>query len=168
MSGSVVWLTGLPSSGKTTLARALAASLKQRRRPVCLLDGDVMRSLISPELGYSDADRAKHYALLGRLAAELAHQGLVVLVPATAHRREYRAQARALAPHFLEVWVTTPLEECEQRDDKGLYAVALEASGHMPGIDLLYEPPERAEVLASGGQDTGAIERVCALLPAEG
>ena len=79
--------------------------------------------------------------MLARLAAELARQGLIVLVPATAHLLAYREHARRLAPRFLEVWVTTPLEECRRRDPKGLYAGADRLPGHMPGVDLPYEAP---------------------------
>ena len=88
--GVVVWLTGLPSSGKSTLARRVAATLRAAGRAVALLDGDEVRACLVPSPGYDDAGRGAFYATLARLAALLAHQGLVVLVPATAHRAEYR------------------------------------------------------------------------------
>ncbi len=164
MTGVIIWFTGLPSAGKTTLAGALRSRLSGQGVANCLLDGDVMRSVLTPTLGYSEQDRSQFYTSLARLAAELARQGLVVLVPATAHLREYRRYARQLAPRFVEVWVATPLETCRQRDSKGLYASAAEGPGHLPGIDVAYEEPEGAEVLAAGGDDTGALDRLVALV----
>jgi adenylylsulfate kinase len=164
MSGVVVWFTGLPSSGKTTLAQEVQRRLRSRGDTPCLLDGDMVRALIAPRLGYSEEDRTAFYGALGGLSAELARQGLTVLVAATAHRREYRRRARELAPRFIEVWVTTPLEECRSRDAKGLFAAAMSKPGTLPGVGSVYDPPEHAEVLASGGQDEQAVERVLTLL----
>jgi adenylylsulfate kinase len=163
MSGVVVWFTGLPSAGKTTLARDVQRSLSERGVLSCLLDSDELRAVLAPTLGYSDGARTEFYRALAGLAALLARQGLVVLVAATAHRREYRAKARALAPRFVEVWVTTSLDECQKRDDKGLYAAASLEPGSLPGVDIPYEAPEQAEVSASGGHDTWALEQILAL-----
>lgn len=160
MSGCVIWFTGLPASGKTTLSLSLSAELARLGVPACVLDGDVMRGLLTPRLGYSDDERREFYAVLARLAAELAKQGLVVLVPATAHLRAYRQYARELAPRFLEVWVATPLEECRRRDPKGLYASAENVPGHLPGVDLAYEVPLHADVRAAGGDDAAAVKRL--------
>jgi len=164
MNGCVIWLTGLPASGKTTLSQRLHACLVDRRLAACVLDGDVMRAILTPRLGYSDDARAEFYGMLARLAAELASQGLIVLVPATAHLRAYREQARRLTPRFIEVWVTTSLEECRRRDPKGLYAIAEKVPGHLPGVDLPYEPPTDPEVVSNGGGDSGAVERVLELV----
>jgi adenylylsulfate kinase len=163
MTGVVVWLTGLPSSGKSTLARAVRDRLLSQGTSPCILDGDVFRAIIAPTLGYSEEERSQFYVMLARLAAELAQQGLVVLVPATAHLKEYRQLARQLAPRFVEVWVTTPLPECQRRDPKGLYAAAT-AGGHLPGVNLPYEEPEHAELRANGGEDPVAIERILDLI----
>jgi adenylylsulfate kinase-like enzyme len=124
----------------------------------------VVRKLIAPGLGYSEEDRRAFYTALGELSAELARQGLTVLVAATAHQRAYRRHARELAPHFIEVWVATPLEECRSRDSKGLYAAATSRPGMLPGVDTSYEPPAHAEVQASGGRDEQAVGRVLTLL----
>jgi adenylylsulfate kinase len=132
----------------------------------CLLDGDVLRRALAPTLGYRDDARTAFYDSLGALAALLAGQGLVVLVAATAHRRSYRRHARGLAPRFIEVWVTTSLDECRRRDAKGSYASAA-PGGSVPGLDVPYEPPEQAELKAEGGRDTWAIEQVLALLSPE-
>ena len=164
MTGAVVWFTGLPSSGKTTLADGVRARLVSQLKPTCTLDGDVLRAIIAPTLGYSDAERREFYVALARLAAELAEQGLIVLVPATAHLREYRQTARDFAPRFLEVWVTTPLAECRQRDPKGLYAAAAAGSGHLPGVDVRYEEPTGADGTANGGEDRSALDRIVALI----
>ncbi|HKY36795.1 MAG TPA: adenylyl-sulfate kinase [Polyangiaceae bacterium] len=166
MTGAVVWFTGLPSSGKSTLAREVQRRLREQGATPCLLDGDAVRGLIAPRLGYSDEDRTAFYVALGGLSAELARQGLTVLVAATAPQREYRRRARKLAPSFIEVWVTTPLEECQGRDSKGLYAAATSKPGTLPGVGSAYEAPEHAEVLASGGQDDRAVEHVLSLLSA--
>ena len=167
MHGVVVWFTGLPSSGKSKLAQAVREQLKLLRVACCVLDGDVMRGLLVPELGYSDQERDRFYATLARLAAELARQGLAVLVPATAHRREFRRYAREIAPRFVEVWVTTPIEECRRRDAKGLYAAAdANQSHHFPGVGSAYEPPEQADVQAAGGTDSEASSHTVTLITA--
>lgn len=160
MTGAVVWFTGLPSSGKTTLAARLALRLRELRVPHCTLDGDVMRPILAPKLGYSDGERDEFYLALAELAAELSRQGLVVLVAATGHRRVYRKQARDLAPYFCEVWVDTPLDECERRDSKGLYSGSIGTPGHMPGIDVLYEAPEAPDVTSHGGDDEPALQQI--------
>ncbi len=162
MSGAVVWLTGLPSSGKTTLARAIAERLHAAARPAALLDGDEVRAALVPPPGYDETARARFYATLGRLAALLARQGLIVLVAATAHRRIFRDAARAAVPRFVEVFVDTPAEECRRRDPKGLWSGG--AGAALPGAGVAYEPPALPEVVAHGGEDAAAVERVLAFL----
>jgi adenylylsulfate kinase len=165
MSGVVVWLTGLPASGKSTLAAALRERLQALGRPVCVLDSDELRAAIRPELGYDDRARDDFYATLANLAAVLAGQGLVVLVAATAHLRRYRDAARARAPRLMEVYVSADSQECARRDPKGLYAAARAGTlSGLPGVDADYEPPERADVVARGGEDADALERVLARL----
>src|SRR5882757_7467144 len=97
MNGAVVWFTGLPSSGKSQLARRVRARLDHEGKACCVLDGDRVRELIKPTPGYAPRERDQFYETLGGLAVELAEQGLIVLVPATAHRRAYRAHVRARA-----------------------------------------------------------------------
>jgi adenylylsulfate kinase len=160
-AGSVVWLTGLPASGKTTLASAIHAELAALGAPTCTLDGDAVRLALVPSPGYSPRERDAFYATLGRLAALLAAQGLTVLVAATAHRAAYRADARAWAPRFFEVHVHATLDECRQRDPKGLYSAA---SSDLPGVDVAYEAPESPEIVAQGGHDRAAVARVIDLL----
>ena len=154
MSGVIAWFTGLPSSGKSTLAAAVAGQLRLRGIDAITLDSDEVRTAIAPELGYDDAAREQLYTALARLAALLARQGHVVLVPATAHRRAFRDHARALAPHFVEIFVDTPLVECKQRDRKGVYAHAL-----APGVDVAYEPPPSPDFTVVMG-DVAAAEAI--------
>jgi len=161
MSGAVVWLTGLPSSGKSTLAARLLAQLVAAGRPAALLDGDEVRDALVPRPGYAPAERDSFYATLARLAALLARQGLVVLVAATANRRAHRAQARSLAPRFLEVYLDVPTDECRRRDAKGLYARAAQGKTRdLPGADAAYEVPESPDVVARGGEDPGAVHEI--------
>lgn len=151
--GAVVWFTGLPSSGKSTLARAVARALDEKGRAHLLLDGDEVRAALLPRPGYGPRARANFYRTLGRLAALLAGQGLVVLVAATAHRQAFRTWARRRAPRFVEVYVDTPLLECARRNAKGLYG---KARG-LPGVGVRYEVPRRPEVRAVGGASAAAV-----------
>jgi adenylylsulfate kinase len=162
-AGLVVFVTGLPSAGKSTFAERAFAALRKRGVPTCLLDGDAVRASLVPKPGYSARERGEFYETLAKLAALVAEQGLVVLVAATAHRREFRERARALAPAFIEVFLETPLEECKLRDTKGLYAAAEDGGAHdVPGADAAYEPPLAPDVRASGGEDGAAVDALVA------
>lgn len=163
MSGVVCWITGLPQSGKSTLARRLEAALPARVRCV-RLDGDELREALGAE-GYEPADRAGFYTTLTALAALLARGGHVVVVAATAPSRSTRARARALAPRFVEVWVRTSLDDCMARDHKGLYQRARDGQApHLPGVGARYEAPTAAEVVADGGHDERALAELVAAL----
>jgi adenylylsulfate kinase len=166
-AGAVVWITGQPSSGKSTLAGRLRSRLLEAGRASCTLDGDEVRGALVPAPGYGPGERDAFYATLAHLAALLAGQGLAVVVPATAHQAAYRAEARRLAPAFIEVHVDVDAAECGRRDAKGLYAaVRAGSAAALPGADLVYEPPAAPEVVARGGLDDGAIDRVIELLEA--
>jgi len=141
MTGVVAWFTGLPSSGKSTLAAAVAGELRLRDLAAVTLDSDAVRAAVMPTLGYDEAARAEFYAALASLAALIARQGFIVLVPATAHRRAFRDHARSLAPAYLEIFVDTPLDVCKRRDTKGVYQHAL-----APGVGVEYEPPTTPDV----------------------
>jgi adenylylsulfate kinase len=163
--GVVVWFTGAPSAGKSTLAKRAARELRERGVAVVLLDGDEVRQTLSPSPGYDEQGRAHFYETLARLAAMIAGQGLTVLVAATAHQRAFRQRARELAPRFIEVFVDVAEQERRKRDDKGLYG----AEGHgdvsgLPGADLVYEIPSAAEVVARGGRDEVAVATLLSLL----
>jgi adenylylsulfate kinase len=164
-SGCVVWFTGRPSSGKSTLAKRAAEALRARHRETCVLDGDAVRAALVPAFGYDEGSRRDFYTSLANLAVLLAKQGLVVLVPATAHRERFRDYARASAPRFIEVYVDTPAAEVERRDSKGLYEAARTGwTREVPGADVAYEPPPAPDVHASGGKDPAALELLLTLL----
>jgi len=165
MTGTLVWITGLPSAGKSVFGRATQAELTVSGVASCLLDGDEVREALVPQPSYDAASRDQFYATLANLARLLAAQPLVVIVAATAHRRAYRDAARAGTGRFVEVWVDTPLEEVRRRDSKGLYAGYSAGERHgVPGEDLVYEPPLAPEVIAHGGADPDALTRVLLLL----
>jgi adenylylsulfate kinase len=161
-AGTIVWFTGLPASGKSTLARRVQAHFTRTGRGSVLLDGDELRDILGVH-SYAPEDRDRFYRALGALAALLAHQGVIVLVAATAPRREDRDRARAAAADsgFIEVWVTTALPECEARDPKGLYAAARRGDAPaLPGVGVAYEPPLSPEVIADGGHDDVAVAAI--------
>ncbi|HWD07711.1 MAG TPA: adenylyl-sulfate kinase [Actinomycetota bacterium] len=153
--GVVIWLTGLPSAGKSTIASALAPALRARGERVEVLDGDVVRENLSKGLGFAKEDRDINIRRIGFVAELLARNGVKVITAAISPYRAIRDEVRALAgEHFLEVYIATPLEVCESRDVKGLYAKA--RSGQLSGftgVDDPYEPPLNPEVeIATQGQ----------------
>lgn len=159
--GCLVWITGRPSAGKSTLARAVQRALARRALPCVVLDSDDVRRAIAPGLGYTAPDRDRFYASLARMAALLADQGLIVLVAATAHRAAYRDAGRALVTSFVEVLVDTPAAACEARDDKGLYASARDGlATDLPGVGCAFERGDKTDIVATGGQDAHAVERI--------
>jgi adenylylsulfate kinase len=165
VTGAVVWVTGLPSAGKSTFARRLRDRLRARGVAAALLDGDAVRAALVPAPGYDPAGRAAFYDTLGNLAVALAADGLVAIVAATAHRRAFRDRVRARAPRFVEVLVDVPPEVCAARDPKGLWARAREGGApELPGAALAYEPPAAPEVVAAGGEDGAAVEAAAALV----
>ena len=163
--GIVVWFTGLPASGKSTLARRVRVRLLRRGRACALLDSDDVRRVLVPEPGYTPRGRAAFYRTLAGLAGLLAGQGLVVLVAATAHRRAYRRHAREVAPRFIEIFVDVPIQLCARRDPKGLYARARRGTAKfLPGTGVRFERPTAPDVVADGGRDAAAVERILELL----
>ena len=163
--GTVVWITGRPASGKSTLGGYLASRLRADGVPCALLDGDEVRDALGRAAGRGPEERDAFYEALARLAALLARQGLSVIVPATAHRRAYRERARSLAPRFIEIHVATPPDECARRDPKGLYALAREgAAVGLPGADEPFEDPVAPDVIALDGEDERALAHALALL----
>jgi len=167
-AGAIVWITGLPASGKSTLAERVRARRAAGARPCVVLDGDAVRAALVPPPGYDDAARDAFYETLGRLALLLAAQGHDVIVAATAHRRAYRDRVRAATARFVEVLVHASAADRAARDHKGLYAAARAgAAPNLPGAGAPYEAPVRPDVEADGGHDAAALERICALLAAE-
>jgi adenylylsulfate kinase len=161
VTGAVVWIDGLPSAGKSTLAGHLAARLQREAWPVLFLDGDQVRRALVPPPGFDRESRGAFYGTLARLAALAAGQGLVAVVAATSNLRAHVAEARRHWPGLVEVFVDVPLEECERRDPKGLYAKARRGEAPaLPGVLEPFERPVAPDVVAAGGEDLAAIEEV--------
>lgn len=153
--GFCLWLTGLPSAGKTTIAKAITPLLEEQGFRVELLDGDEVRTGLSADLGFDRKSRETHARRVTFVAKVLARNGIVPIVALISPYRASRAAARAEIGSFVEVYVTTPLEVCEERDVKGLYKKARAGIIHeMTGIDDPYEPPENPE-LTIGTQHQG-------------
>jgi bifunctional enzyme CysN/CysC len=146
---AVIWFTGLSGSGKSSIARALESRLFEAGAQTMLLDGDQVRHGINGDLGFSPGDRTENIRRVGELAALFFRSGSIVLCTFVSPFQADRARARGLVPRgrFVEVFVDTPLEECERRDAKGLYARARKGEiAHMTGISSPYEAPESPEV----------------------
>jgi adenylylsulfate kinase len=153
-----VWLTGLPASGKSTVARALAAELDGKGFRAAILESDAVRREIAPNAGYFDAERDAFYATVAYLARMLVLHGVPVIVDATANRRRYRDRAREAIPRFLEVHVRCPLAVCQARDPKGIYRRGAEGTApDVPGVSAPYEPPLMPDVIVDGEKDDPAV-----------
>jgi len=140
--GPVVWLTGLPASGKTTIARQLQSELRRHGCQAVLLDSDRLREVLTPSPTYDSAERDFFYAALVGLAGMIAQQGVPAIIAATGNLRRYRQAAHDRLDRFMEVWVDCPLEVCQSRDPKRLYAQADQRAGNaLPGLGAGYEPP---------------------------
>jgi adenylylsulfate kinase len=145
--GFVVWLTGLPCSGKSTIASALAAKLRDGSRAIEVLDGDEFRRELCQELGFSREHRDLNVRRLAYVAALLSRNGAGVIVAAVSPYRHARQLARDRIGRFIEVYVRCPLTLCEQRDVKGMYALARAGRiSSFTGVSDPYEPPEHADV----------------------
>ena len=157
---TVVWITGLPSSGKSTIAERLREQLVADKRSAVVLDSDdVRRALGWGE--YSAAARDDFYRALAELAALIARQGPCAIVAATAPARAHREFARSLSSNFIEVFVDTPLAECMRRDVKGLYAAAQrDEMSTLPGSGIAYQRPRSPDVIAHGGLDEVAVAAI--------
>lgn len=145
--GYCIWLTGLPSAGKTTIAHELGPLLRRQGWNVEILDGDEVRRGLSSDLGFDRAARETHASRVMFVAKVLARNGVIPIVALISPYASSRARARAEIGRFVEVYVTTPIAECERRDVKGLYKKAHMGLIHeMTGVDDPYEPPERPDV----------------------
>jgi bifunctional enzyme CysN/CysC len=166
--GATIWLTGLSGSGKSTVAAACEAQLVAAGRPAYVLDGDNVRHGLNGDLGFSAADRTENVRRVGHVARLMADAGLVVLVPLISPYRADRDHARSLHVEaglpFYEVFVDTPIELCERRDPKGLYAKARAGEiQDFTGINAPYEAPNAPELVLRPDDGTPAAMAAAAL-----
>jgi bifunctional enzyme CysN/CysC len=175
LGGATVWFTGLSGSGKSTVAVEVERLLLEAGRAAYLLDGDNLRHGLNGDLGFTEADRHENVRRASEVARLFADAGVVALVPLISPYRSGRDQARAIHEaaglRFVEVFVDTPIEECERRDPKGLYAKA--RAGELrgfTGIDDPYEAPTAPEVVLTpaDGDATAQALRVLDLLDGSG
>ena len=168
MPGATLWLTGLPCSGKTTIARSVESALRDRNVRVEVLDGEKIRARLSPDLGFSRADRDAHIRRLAFMADRLSRNGVVAIVAAISPYRAARDEARqAIGDRFHEIYLRCPLAVCEQRDVKGLYRLARAGTLHaFTGIDDPYEAPLAPELTLDTDREGAAAstERMLELL----
>jgi bifunctional enzyme CysN/CysC len=171
--GATVWFTGLSGSGKSTVAGAVAALLVGRGVLSYVLDGDNLRHGLNGDLGFGADDRAENVRRVGEVARLFADAGVVALVPLISPYRAGRDHARELHAAaglpFVEVFVDTPLEVCERRDPKGLYAKARAGEiENLTGVNAPYEAPESPDLVLRPGDAPVAVDRLLALLHERG
>jgi adenylylsulfate kinase len=146
--GFCIWLTGLPSAGKTTIAKELLGPLRQAGWFAELLDGDEIRKGLSSDLGFDRKAREMHAGRVAFVAKVLARNGAIPIVALISPYRTSRAREREEIGRFVEVYVNTPIDVCEERDVKGLYKKARAGEiKDMTGVDDPYEPPEHPDIV---------------------
>ena len=170
LAGATVWLTGLSGSGKSTIATELARELLNTSRLAYILDADNVRHGLNADLGFTDEDRAENIRRMAEVACLFADSGLVAVVPIISPFIASRAHARKIHEDrnlkFIEVHVATPLDECERRDTKGLYAKV--RSGDMTGlsgVDSPYEVPKSPDVVV--GANSESLQESVAMIMAK-
>jgi bifunctional enzyme CysN/CysC len=156
-AGSTLWLTGLSAAGKTTVARALELRLAELGKVSVVLDGDVLRKGLSSDLGISREDRSEQARRTAYVAAVIAGAGLVAIVSLISPYAEDRGRAREIHDAgglgFHEIWIDTPLDLCQERDPKGIYARARAGQIRgVTGVDAPYESPRDPDVRIRGGE----------------
>lgn len=150
-AGFAVWITGLPASGKSTVASALREELASLGVNVAVLESDALRKVLTPRPRYDDEERDVFYGALAHVGLLLTEHGVSVIFDATANRRAYRDRARREIARFLEVFVDCPLAACIARDPKGIYRKGREGSATgVPGLQADYEPPHAPDVVVRG------------------
>ncbi len=154
-STHTLWLTGLSGSGKSTLAQEIAARLRARGLPVCILDGDELRAGVSPDLGFKREDRAENCRRTAEIAKLLNSQGITAIVALISPYEADRQHARQIIgeERFVEVYLKTDIATCSARDPKRLYARAITGqTRQFTGISDPYEPPEHPDLVIETGQ----------------
>jgi adenylylsulfate kinase len=151
--GFVIWLTGLPASGKTSLAEAIDRLLSRLDLPLVVIDSDHLRELLIPNPTYSSEERDHFYTTIARMAIWLAKSKINIIIAATAHKRAYRDSVREQIERFAEIFVDCNLEECQARDPKGIYAQAAgDKTNKVPGLGVEYEAPVDPELTIDTGR----------------
>ena len=144
----VLWFTGVPASGKSTIAHEVERILRERGIPVENLDADTIRANLSPDLGYTEKDRDMNTKRLAFLASLLEKHGVSAIVAAVSSMRRFRDRARSMSRNFVEVYVKCPVEVCMERDPKGLYAKAKRGEvNDIAGLHQPYEVSEHPEII---------------------
>ena len=162
-----IWLTGLSGAGKSTIASLLAARVRNNGAKVEVLDGDVLRTTLCKDLGYSREDREENIRRIGFVCELLNRHGVLAIVAAISPYRAARDEVRAKVARFVEVHVTCPLSVLIMRDPKGLYKRAMAGEiAHFTGISDPYEPPAAPELVIDTSQTTPeqAVEAILAKL----
>jgi len=153
-SGIALWITGLPASGKSVVAAALARQLRGRGVRTTVLESDALRKQFSSQPRYDAQERDSFYGAMAFIGQVLTEHGIAVIFDATANRRSYRDRARQQIPRFLEVFIDSPLEVCIQRDPKGIYRSAQAGDAqYVPGLQAEYEPPLNPDVVIHGDRE---------------
>jgi len=156
-AGFAVWITGLPASGKSTVAAALIKELAFRGVNVAVLESDALRKVLTPKPRYDEEERNVFYGALAHVGQLLTEHGVSVIFDATANRRAYRDRARHAIARFLEVFVDCPLDVCISRDPKGIYRRGREGNAPgVPGMNAIYEPPDSPDVTVRGDAEDPA------------
>ncbi len=155
MQSCAVWLTGLPGSGKTTIAALLYDHLKSKNTSCIILDGDEIRKTVSKDLGFSPEDRKEHNRRVIEIAKLLVKNGIIPIIPLISPYRETRDAARREIPNFIEVYVKASLDTCIKRDPKGLYKKAKNGEiSNMTGLQSPYEEPLHPEIILDTEKNT--------------
>jgi adenylylsulfate kinase len=153
-TGFAVWITGLPASGKSTIAAALRKELDSLGVNIAVLESDTLRRVFTPQPRYDEEERDVFYGSMTHVGKLLTEHGVSVIFDATSHRRTYRDRARRGIAKFLEVFVDCPLPVCIARDPKGIYRRGREGSANrVPGLQTDYEPPLVPDVVVRGDKE---------------
>lgn len=160
--GWAIWITGLPASGKTTVAKLLREKLREEEIKVQVLESDELRKILTPDPTYGSQERSIFYNSIVYIGTLLTDNGVNVIFDAVANRRKWREKARKNIKQFVEVYVDTPLAVCMERDPKGIYEKAEKGKAStVPGLQAGYERPENPEVVVDGTDDPGkAAEKI--------
>lgn len=169
----IIWFTGLSGSGKSTIANALEQHLAAAGQHTYLLDGDNVRHGLNQDLGFTDEDRVENIRRVGEVAALFVDAGLIVIAAFISPFRSERELVRNLvdSDEFIEVYMSTPLATCEERDPKGLYGRARAGLiSNFTGIDSAYQPPETADLVLDTSSDDvqSCVSRLLTVLTERG